>query len=176
MNILPFDMANVTPPAPVEIAGVDNPFIAWRLVSDLAHSLSPFDNESQSVRNDKIVAAIEMAKNLKPQDTLEAQMIAQLVAAHNVVSEALHRANRTGASEESQLTWLRQATRFMTQFRQHSQALAKYRGTPKEMKQDAEDEAWKVQKKIKHAEMVARFPEMYSTADSAPTAAPPHAG
>ena len=141
----PFDISDVICPPPVEIAGADNPHIAWRLINDLARSLGTFNliDESRAARTDKITAAVEMVKNLAPKDALEAQMIAQLVAAHNVMTEALHRANHPGEKQESQLVWLRQAARFMALFRQHAHALTKYRGTPKQLEDYAEKAAWK---------------------------------
>jgi hypothetical protein len=129
----PYDIAEITPPPPVEIAGLDDPHIAWRLVSDMAHSIGIFFEDDDETRKEKIMAALQMASSLGPQDALEAQLIAQLVSCHNVASDALQRANQRGQKPEMRTLALKEAAQFMRLFRDQTRALMAYRGTPKQM-------------------------------------------
>jgi len=107
-----------------EIFNTDNQFIASLAVKEIIH-LFP-----ESIQGDlkDATGVVSMVKELKPSDTHERMLIAQLVACHVTAMKFLSKAMSETQYHEAIDKNISCSTKLMRAFNMHHEALMKYRG------------------------------------------------
>jgi len=75
----------------------------------------------------KTNALLALAASMEPRDAMEAQMIAQMLGAHNIAMDLLERANRPGLMAEARAAQMKHAEKFMRIYSEQMRTLEKYR-------------------------------------------------
>lgn len=119
---------NVNWDAIKDIAGSQNIDVIHKYANDILNSLFYGENTPGEEVSKLLNACISIVQGIKPQDPLEAQLIAQMIGAHNTAMECLRRANIENQTFVGRKASLDHAHKFMRIYIDQLNALNKHRG------------------------------------------------
>lgn len=102
--------------------------IELRKANEVAELLWLPDSLEKSDRNARIVRALELFEDLKPQGSAEGMLAAQMVGTHSAALDCLRRAAIHGQGFEARDMNLKHAQKLMSLYTQQLNALNKHRG------------------------------------------------
>lgn len=112
----------------LEATGTQDPKLQLQLLNEVIHSLWLPAGLDEEGRNDKLAAAVETLKGIKPADELEGLLATQMIATHSVAMDCLRRAMLEGQPFEGRDLNLKHAEKLLTIFSQQIATLNKHRG------------------------------------------------
>ncbi len=119
---------NGTPDIWSKATGSSNDAIQMARVDEIMSVLWLPENMSKEPKEEKILAALNMFAQLKPQNGVEGMLAAQMVATHSAAMECLRRAMMSGQTFEGRDQALKHGNKLMQTFARQLEVLDKHRG------------------------------------------------
>lgn len=112
----------------IAAAASDQPEIMHKVFDDLLGTIFFYDGIEEKKKIEKINSVIGLAQSIKPKDVVEAQLAAQMIAAHNAAMECIRRFNIPNQTTVGQEMYMKHSAKFMNLYISQMKALQKYRG------------------------------------------------